>query len=305
MQTPHISVLLDEVINGFKDFNDGVFIDCTLGFGGHSEAMLKTYKNLNLIGCDKDENALNFSKKRLNPFNDRVRFYQGGFRDVIKNFKNENIKGVLADIGVSSWQLDEKSRGFGFDSDKLDMRMNMSQSLSAYEVVNSYTKEDLEEILREYGEISLAKKIANDICEARKKSPIKTPRELLQIIGNKKQNNRKVSIATLVFQAIRIEVNDELGELNDLLKSLENLKPKGTKLAIITFHSLEDRIVKKTFKLWEKKCICSPEAYRCECGNNHNIGKIITKKPIKPSDKEIKINPRARSAKLRIFEFEK
>ncbi len=304
MQTPHISVLPNEVAQGFEDLEEGVFIDCTLGFGGHSEKILKNHKNIHLIGCDKDETALNFAKKRLQAYEDRVRYYKGGFRDVVKHFKDENIKGILADIGVSSWQLDEKSRGFGFDSDSLDMRMNINQELSARDVVNSYSKEELEDILREYGEISLAKQIANDICEARKNEPINTPRELMQIIGNKKQRGRKVSLATLVFQAIRIEVNDELGELDGLLESLKELKPKGAKVGIITFHSLEDRIVKRTFKLWEKSCICAPDVFRCECGNNHSLGKLITKKPITPSKEEVKENPRSRSAKLRIFKFE-
>lgn len=303
MDIPHISVLPSEVLESFSDINDGVFIDCTLGFGGHSEAILNAHPSLHVIGCDKDENALEFSKQRLSKFKDRVRFHKGAFSNAIGHFKDENIKGILADIGVSSWQLDEKSRGFGFESDKLDMRMDLSQELSAKDVINSYPKERLEEILKDYGEISRSRDIAQKICQERKKRAITTPKELIDIVGNKSERGRKVSVATLVFQAIRIEVNDELGELDRLLDTLGELKPKGARVAIITFHSLEDRIVKRTFKLWEKSCICLADAFKCECGNNHSLGKIITKKPIVAQKSEVKANPRARSAKLRVFEF--
>ncbi len=305
LDIPHVSVLPKEVLESFSYINDGVFIDCTLGFGGHSEALLEQNPNMRLIGFDKDINAIEFSKKRLEKFKDRVKFYHGSFSKMIDKVKDQNIKGVLADIGVSSVQLDEKSRGFGFDSEKLDMRMNQSQELDAYYVINHYSQQELELVLRDFGEVSRWRDIASDIVQRRKQSPINTPRDLLELIGNKKERGRKVSVATLVFQAIRLEVNDELGELNRLLESLQNIKPKGARVGIITFHSLEDRIVKNTFKLWSKKCICPDNFYRCECTNDNNLGKIITKKPIVPTDKEIKENVRARSAKLRIFEFEK
>ncbi len=304
MSSPHVPVLPNEVLKIFEDLEDGYFIDCTLGFAGHSQMLLKAHPKLKLIGFDKDENALSFAKKRLESFKDRVSFVKGAFSQNIQQVKDKNIVGILADIGVSSFQLDEQSRGFGFDSDKLDMRMDLDQSLSAYEVVNSYAQSELEDILREYGEISSWRNVAQKICEARKKKPIQTPRELSELFANAKERGRKVSLATLIFQAIRIEVNDELGELDRLLEFLSQLKPKGAKLAIISFHSLEDAIVKRTFKLWGKACICPPEAYRCECGNDHALGKILTKKPIKPSDEEIKVNPRARSSKMRVFEFE-
>ncbi|MBS9778921.1 MAG: 16S rRNA (cytosine(1402)-N(4))-methyltransferase RsmH [Campylobacteraceae bacterium] len=265
MHSPHISVLMDEVLEIFKDLDEGYFIDCTLGFAGHSEAILNAHPNLHLIGCDKDENALSFSKKRLEKFGDRVSFYKGAFSSVLENFKDKNIVGLLADIGVSSWQLDEKTRGFGFDSDSLDMRMDLGQDLNAKDVINTYSADELGEIFRDYGEISQWRNIANEIVQRRKKSPIQTPRELLDILGNTKERGRKVSVATLVFQAIRIEVNDELGELNRLLDSLEKLNPKGARVGIISFHSLEDRIVKKTYKQWEKSCICPPEYMRCVC----------------------------------------
>ncbi len=298
-------VLLEEVLGVFEHLEGGYFMDCTLGFGGHSEAILEAHPSLHLIACDKDENALSYSKKRLERFSDRIIFYKDAFSSVIEKFKNKNIVGILADIGVSSWQLDERSRGFGFDGDVLDMRMDLDQKLKAFDVVNFYSAEDLGEILREYGEISRWRDIRDKIVQARRNSPINTPRDLLEIIGNKKEKSRKVSVATLVFQAIRIEVNDELGELNRLLASLESLKPKGARIGIISFHSLEDRIVKKTYKEWEKSCICPIEVMRCTCGNNHNLGKIITKKPIKPTREEVDKNIRSRSSKLRVFDFGK
>lgn len=304
MNIPHKSVMLHEVLDIFKNIDKGVLIDCTLGFGGHSEELLKQNPNLKIIGCDKDINALNFSKKRLERFKDRVIFHKGGFSTAINHYKNENIKGVLADIGVSSHQLDEKSRGFGFESEKLDMRMDLDQHLDAFKVINSYTQQDLEEILKEYGEISNYMELARSIVQHRKKDLIYTPNDLKKIVGDRRQRGRKVSILTLVFQAIRIEVNNELGELTKLLESLSQIKPKGARVGIITFHSLEDRIVKRTFKYWTKSCICPDESFKCECTNDHNLGKIITKKPLTPSKEEIKENPRARSAKLRVFEFE-
>lgn len=197
-------------------------------------------------------------------------------------------------------QLDKKERGFAFDSDVLDMRMNPLQELSAYEVINDYSKEALEEIFREYGEIHEYKKLASIICEARAKEPIKSAKELSKLaekIGGKKT----IHPSTLLFQAIRIEVNNELGVLNALLESIKNAKLQECRVAIISFHSLEDRIVKQTFKFWSQNCICPPEVMRCLCGNNHSMGKLLTKKPIEASHKELKKNPRSRSAKLRVF----
>lgn len=303
MDLPHISVLPNEVTEAFKSLEDGVFIDCTLGFAGHSQMILKNHPNIELIGFDRDINALEFSKKRLSEYEKRVRFFHGAFSQGIKEFKDENIKGILADIGVSSYQLDEQTRGFGFKSNSLDMRMDQSQSLSAKEVINGYTEEDLGEILREYGQISRWREIAREIVKCRRKTSIETPEDLIKIVGEKKERGRKVSIATLVFQAVRIEVNDELGELNRLLETIEEIKPSGALVGIITFHSLEDKIVKRTFKMWEKSCICPPDAFRCTCGNDHNLGKILTKKPLSAQKDEIKQNPRARSAKLRVFQF--
>ncbi len=293
-------VLKDEIVAVFKSINSGYIVDCTLGYGGHSEAILQNLSEVKLICIDQDSEALEFSKKRLKRFENRIIFEKMKFSKVIEKYQDKNIKGILADIGVSSLQLDKKERGFGFLSDTLDMRMDKKSPLSAKEVVNNYSNERLEEIFRDYGEIREYKKVADIIVKARAKKPIQSSRELSQLI-EKYFKRGKIHSATLVFQAIRIEVNDELGELDRLLESIKNSTIHNCKVAIVTFHSLEDRIVKRTFKEWSKNCICLPEAYKCECGNNHSFGKILTKKPIVPTKEEIRQNPRSRSSKMRIF----
>jgi 16S rRNA (cytosine1402-N4)-methyltransferase len=298
MQTPHIPVLLNEVIKLFSSMKDGYFIDCTLGFGGHSEAILQNFPNIKLIGIDQDKEALNFAKKRLSSFANRVEFINKRASTALKDLKGLNIAGILADIGVSSYQLDNSDRGFNFDSDKLDMRMNPNQELSAYEVINFYPRDEIERILRDYGEVRNYKKIVKAIISNR---TIKSNRELADILGKVGVKDKK-NLAK-IFQAIRIEVNNELNELENLLENAKNIAREGTMLGIITFHSLEDRIVKNRFKEWAKNCICPPEAIRCECGGDNALGKIITKKPITASKKEIEMNPRSRSAKLRGFLF--
>jgi 16S rRNA (cytosine1402-N4)-methyltransferase len=298
MRTPHIPVLLNEVVKLFSPMKEGYFVDCTLGFGGHSEAILKNFSQIKLIGIDQDVDALNFAKKRLSPFSDRVEFINSRASEALKDLKGLNIAGILADIGVSSFQLDNTERGFNFDSDTLDMRMNKNQELSAYEVINYYPKDELERILRDYGEVRNYKKVADTIVKNR---VIKSNRELADILGKIGIKDKK-NLAK-VFQAIRIEVNNELNELENLLENAKNIAKDGTILGIISFHSLEDRIVKNKFREWSKNCICPPEAIKCECGGNHALGKIITKKPITATKEEIKMNPRSRSAKLRGFLF--
>lgn len=297
MEIPHIPVLYSEVIEIFSQIDEGYIIDCTLGYGGHSEALLKQNPHIKMICCDQDMEAINFSKKRLEPFGERVIFEHAKFSTIVQKYKEYPIKGILADIGVSSLQLDKKERGFGFESEELDMRMNPQNPLSAKEVVNNYSFEELEEILREYGEMRDAKRVAKAICDNRPFSSAKELAKMMEKLGGKP----KIHPATLLFQAIRIEVNNELGELNELLESIGNSGLKGVRVAIISFHSLEDRIVKRTFKAWTQKCICPPQALRCECGNDHDLGKIVTKKPIIPTKKEQKTNPRSRSSKLRVF----
>ncbi|NPA04171.1 MAG: 16S rRNA (cytosine(1402)-N(4))-methyltransferase RsmH [Epsilonproteobacteria bacterium] len=301
MQRPHTPVLLEEVLKTFQNFK-GYFTDCTLGYAGHSEQLLKKNKDLKLIGIDRDEEAIEFSKKVLKPFQDRVIFIKSNFADAIEEvLKTYPVKGILADLGVSSLQLDSPKRGFGFESEKLDMRMDQkSNSLTAYDVINYYDENRLSEIFYNYGEIPQAKKLAKAILKAR---PITTPAEFKKVVEQTLPKNRRLSPATLAFQAVRIEVNRELEELKKLLDSLERYKPKGAKVAIITFHSLEDRVVKERFRKWSKGCICPPEAFKCECGGDNQLGKLLTKKPIIASSKEVELNPRSRSAKMRIFEF--
>jgi len=301
---PHIPVLLEDVKTAFAAVDDGYIIDCTLGYGGHSEALLEQNNHINLIGCDQDEEALRFSQERLMRFGNRVMFEHGNFATVLQKYQHLPIRGILADIGVSSLQLDKKERGFAFDSDVLDMRMNPQQQRSAYDVINHYSQEALECVLREYGEIHEYKKMAQIICDARVKAPIQSAKALSKLV-EKLGSKKKLHPSTLLFQAIRIEVNDELGVLTTLLESIKNAHLEHCVVGIISFHSLEDRIVKQTFKLWSQNCICPPEVMRCMCGNHHSIGKIISKKPIEASSSELKKNPRSRSAKLRIFEIRK
>jgi 16S rRNA (cytosine1402-N4)-methyltransferase len=296
---PHIPVLYNEVLDCFKDINKGYIIDCTTGYAGHSSGLLNQNSSVKLICNDQDDEALNFSKNRLKDFENRVEFNKGNFENIIKKFENYPIRGVLADIGVSSLQLDKLDRGFSFNSENLDMRMNQNQSLDASTVINSYSQVELENIFKDYGEIREYKKIASLIVQNR---PFYSAKELAEFFYNKLPKG-KIHPATLIFQAIRIEVNDELGVLDRLFKSMEEAKLKDCIVAIISFHSLEDRVVKNYFKKWSENCICPKDAFRCECGKNHALGKIITKKPIIATNFEIKQNPRSRSAKLRVFRF--
>jgi len=298
MESPHIPVLLNEVVNLFSNIKEGYFVDCTLGFGGHSEAMLKTYPQIKLIGIDQDSEAINFAKKRLAPFAKRVEFINKRASNALEELQSLKISGILADIGVSSFQLDNQQRGFSFESGQLDMRMDKRQKLSAYDVINYYSKEDLEKILKDYAEERQYKKVANIIISNR---VIKSNREFADVLTKAGIKDKK-NLAR-IFQAIRIEVNNELNELENLLEKSKNIASNGTILGIITFHSLEDRIVKNRFKEWAKSCICPSEAMRCECGNNNQKGRILTKKPLSVSKEEIKLNPRSRSAKLRGFLF--
>lgn len=300
MNIPHIPVLYNETLEAFVNINSGYIIDCTTGFAGHSSGLLSSNENIKLICNDQDDEALAFSKNRLAPFENRVIFNKGNFEHVIDTFKDYEIRGVLADIGVSSLQLDKLERGFGFESDTLDMRMDQNQALDAATVVNTYSSSELERVFKECGEVREYKKVASLIVNNR---PFTSAKEISELLS-KKMPKGKIHPATLPFQGIRIEVNDELGVLERLFDSLEKAKFKNCIVAIISFHSLEDRIVKNYFKKWTKSCICPEGIFRCECGNNHALGKIITKKPIIPTALEIKQNPRSRSSKLRIFKFD-
>jgi len=302
---PHIPVLYREVIDTFKDIESGIVIDCTMGYGGHSSMILESNPNIKLIAIDQDQTAIDFSTERLAAFGDRVSIKKGRFSSVIQDILREvdasEIKGVLADIGVSSLQLDQKDRGFSYESDNLDMRMDRDASLTAQTVVNEYSKKELETIILEYGELRNYKKIASEIVAKR---PFSSAKELSEALKSDMPRGKKIHPATLLMQAIRIEVNDELGELKSLLSSLKNARLPDAKIAIISFHSLEDRIVKQAFASWSKSCICPQEAMRCICGNDHQLGKILTKKPLMAKDDELKENVRSRSAKMRVFQMD-
>ena len=305
--TPHIPVLLNEVLDGFATIKEGYFVDCTLGYAGHSEAMLQRYEQIQHIGIDRDDEALAFSKARLQPFEARSTLYKGTFANTLSILKENPITGLLADFGVSSLQLDKMERGFSFESETLDMRMDASAELSAYQVVNEYSQEKLAYILNHYGEVRSYKRVAAAIVEARSQKPIESGKELAEVICTVIPRGGKIHPATLSFQGIRIEVNNELGEIEGLLDVLEEKfragELMGTIVSLITFHSLEDRLVKNRYKKWATKCICDAQAMRCTCGKNHELGKMLVRKPIVATKEELKINARSRSAKLRTFIF--
>ena len=302
--SPHIPVLLSQVLESFSSLEKGVLIDCTLGYAGHSAALLEAHPRLHLIGIDRDPEALAFSRERLAPYGERVRLLQGSFSDVLPALlEQEPVAGVLADFGVSSLQLDKRERGFSFESETLDMRMNPEAPLSAHEVVNGYSRERLEYLFREYGEIPRARQLAEAIVSERKDRPIESARQLAELGRRVLRGKGKTHPATQMFQAIRIEVNDELGEIERLLDALESARPAGAIVSLITFHSLEDRLVKSRFRRWSRKCICPPEAPRCTCGGHHALGRELSRKPLVATPEEQRINPRSRSAKLRSFRF--
>ncbi len=307
MEFKHVSVLKDESISGLNIQPDGLYVDCTTGGGGHSLEIAKRLKNGKLICIDKDIDALNFAKTRLKDYENKIVFVNDNFLNIDKILDHLNIDfvdGILADLGVSSYQLDNGERGFSFKQDaRLDMRMDQSQTLDAEYVVNNYSESELSKILYLYGEEKNARQIARKIVKQREKSPIKTTFQLRDIVVSsyppKFQN--KPSLCNKAFQAIRIEVNNELHDLELAVeKMLQKLKKCG-RLCIITFHPLEDRIVKSTFKLHATDCICPPRIPKCVCNHKADI-RLITKHPIVPTEAETNENSRASSAKLRIAE---
>ena len=308
MEFKHKSVLLNECIEGLNIKQDGIYVDGTLGGAGHSQKILERLGKCGLlIGIDRDMDALNAAKKRLAKFSN-YKLIHDNHSNILKILDNLGIKcvdGILLDLGVSSYQLDETSRGFSYMNDaKLDMRMNREDSLSAYEVVNDYSEEKLASIFKDYGEERYSKNIARKICEVRKIKNIETTFELVNVIKSAmpgKALNEKQHPAKRVFQAIRIEVNEELTLLKKaIVDSIMSLN-KGGRLLVITFHSLEDKIVKNAFKEMEGECTCPKDFPVCVCGYK-SYGKIVNKKPIVSNEDELQDNPRARSAKLRIFE---
>lgn len=308
MEFKHVSVLLNECIEGLDIKENGIYVDGTLGGAGHSSEILKHLsKDGLLIGIDQDKDALKAAKERLQNFNN-VKFVHSNFYEIdsiLNNLGIEKIDGMLMDLGVSSYQLDEAERGFSYMKDApLDMRMNRDNPLSAYEVVNDYEENELYRIIRDYGEEKFAKRVAKFIVEAREVKKIETTLELVQIIKNAipaKARREGPHPAKRTFQAIRIEVNSELSILNKAIEDGVNRLNKGGRMAIITFHSLEDRIVKIKFKELGVTCTCPREFPICVCGGTAKV-KVITRKAIDPSKEEVEENPRSRSAKLRIIE---
>ena len=304
----HVSVLLNECIENLNIKPDGIYVDGTMGGAGHSlEIVKKLSEKGMLIGIDRDEEALAVAKERLKDFSN-VKYVHDNHDNIDEIIKNLNIKGVdgiLLDLGVSSYQIDEKTRGFTYmDDGPLDMRMDKSQKLTAEYIVNNYKEQDLARIIFEYGEEKFSRKIARNICEYRKNKKIETTGELVKIIEKSipgKFREKNSHPAKRTFQAIRIEVNNEIEPLYNTIKnSITALNSKG-RLCVITFHSLEDRMVKKAYVDAEGKCTCPKDLPYCVCGNV-SLGKIVTKKPILPTEKEMQENSRSRSAKLRVFE---
>lgn len=309
MEFKHIPVLFQEIMDIMAPKPGEVFVDCTLGGGGHSKGFLERISPDGLlIGIDQDKNALAAAQKNLGIYGDRVTYVHSNYScldDILNTYAPEGVDGILFDIGVSSHQLDEKSRGFSYMQDApLDMRMDQSRSLTAWDVVNGYSEEALHRILKDYGEERWAKRIAKFIVEFRSKKPIDTTGELVDIIkraipkGAREEGSHP---AKRTFQAIRIEVNDELGVLERTIDvAVKHLK-LGGRVGIISFHSLEDRIVKERFRYLASDCICPPELPFCQCDKVSEV-KILTRKPVTASMEELEQNSRAKSAKFRAVE---
>ena len=309
MEFKHTSVLLEETIENLRVKPDGIYIDGTLGGGGHSyEVASKLGEKGKLIGIDQDEDAIRAAGERLGKFGSKVVIIRDNYcniKNILQDIGVEKADGIVLDLGVSSYQLDHAERGFSYKQDAdLDMRMDVRQSLSAKDIVNTYPEMELYRVIRDYGEEQFAKNIAKHIVLARKESPIETTGQLNEIIkaaipAKMRQNGGHPSKRT--FQALRIECNKELEVLKNSLDDMIQVLNPGGRLCIITFHSLEDRIVKTAFKRNENPCICPPDFPVCTCGRKPQ-GKVISRKPILPSEQEINENKRSKSAKLRVFE---
>ena len=307
MEFKHISVLKEESITGLNIKPDGIYVDCTTGGGGHSLEIAKRLTTGRLVCFDKDTDALSYAKTVLKEHLNKITFINTNFANLdtaLEELGINYVDGILADLGVSSYQIDTAERGFSFMRDaRLDMRMDKSQKLDAYQVINTYKEEDLSRILFTYGEEKNARQIARKIVKIRETKPIETTFEFRDIIVSsyppKFQN--KPSLCNKAFQAIRIEVNNELNDLPISVEKMLSKLQKNGRLCIITFHPLEDRIVKQAFKLHATECLCPPRIPKCICNHKADI-KLITKHPIVPEDNELLSNSRAGSAKLRIAE---
>ena len=308
MDFKHISVLLEESVENLNITKDGTYVDCTLGGGGHSEKILTQLSPAGrLIGIDRDEEAIAAARGRLEKYPNTVYVHDNfhNIKNILSSLDIEYADGIIADLGVSSYQLDNRERGFSYMEDaRLDMRMDSTAELDAYQVVNTYSEERLADIIFQYGEEKFSRKIARLICERRKETPLETTLELVDIIKRaipEKFRQKGSHPAKRTFQAIRIEVNGELEPLGQAVEDMfECLRPGG-RLSIITFHSLEDRIVKTKYQELATGCTCPPQFPVCVCGKTPR-GKIITRKPILPTEDECEYNKRSKSAKLRIIE---
>lgn len=308
MEFSHVTVLLEEAIEGLNIRSEGIYVDGTLGGGGHSLAILRQLKTGKLLAFDQDSKAIVAATKRLKGYEDQVTFIHRNVEHLSEELADrgvEQIDGLLLDLGVSSAQLDMAERGFSYRLEApLDMRMDDRSSLTAYEVVNHYSEEDLRRIIRDYGEENWAAKIAKVIVDRRRQKPVETTlelEELIRIAVPKKKRDEGIHPAKRTFQAIRIEVNRELEILETIIKAAFEHMAKGGRICVITFHSLEDRIIKNLFRELSRGCTCPKDFPVCVCGKVPE-GKVITRKPILPSAEELADNPRARSAKLRILE---
>jgi len=304
LESTHLSVLLEEVVHFLQPERSGLFIDATLGLGGHAQAILSAGSQAELLGIDQDSEALNRANQRLAIFQGRYHVVHANFAEIgeIAAQKGvQGVQGILADLGASSLQFDAADRGFSFQREgPLDMRMNRDAELTAGEVINHYGERDLANLIFNYGEEHRSRSIARAIVAAR---PIHNTKVLADVVYRAVHAHgyQRIHPATRTFQALRIFVNDELGRLPLFIRSAANLLCTGGRLAIISFHSLEDRIVKEAFRALSHECVCPPEITVCQCGQKKLL-KVLTKKPAVPSEAEIGRNPRARSAKLRVAE---
>lgn len=309
MEFAHIPVMLDECLEGLNIKADGIYVDGTVGGAGHSIEIVKRLSgNGRLICVDKDEDALKAAGERLAPYSDRVTFIRDDYKNLVAELDSigvGKVDGILLDLGVSSYQLDNAERGFSYMKDApLDMRMDRSQRISAYEVVNGYSESELARILFDYGEEKLARQIARNIVRARAEKPIETTLELAKIVEDTYPAKTRWKFghpAKRTFQAIRIEVNDELSSLGEAVTQMARRLEKGGRMAVITFHSLEDRIVKSAFKELSLACTCPPDFPVCVCGKVQEV-ELVNKKPIVASEGELEKNSRSQSAKLRVIE---
>lgn len=309
MTFKHVSVLLEETIENLNIKPDGIYVDGTLGGGGHAYHVCSQLgENGRFIGIDQDAAAIAAAGERLKPFEDKVTIVRSNYSDmkrVLNDLGITKVNGIVLDLGVSSYQLDTADRGFTYrENAPLDMRMDQRQSKTARDIVNDYSEMELFRIIRDYGEDKFAKNIAKHIVRARQEKPIETTDELTEIIKAAIPMKFRVvggHPAKRTFQAIRIELNRELEVLKEHLNEMVELLDDDGRICIITFHSLEDRIVKNIFRKCENPCECPPSFPACVCGKK-SLGKVISRKPILPSDEELEVNPRSKSAKLRVFE---